>query len=60
MKDLLFIALGFLSGAVVGFAWSQETKSSLAENVTTDFDGGVMTVTADIYSAGIDGVRGMF
>ena len=59
MKDLTFITFGFVSGAVIGFAWAQEAKASLADNVTTSIDDGVVTVKADILTAGLDGLRGL-
>ena len=54
------IVLGFLFGAVVGFAWSQGTKSSLANNVQTDYKDGKIIVTADITKAAVEGVYSIF
>ncbi len=57
MKPGLFSLLGFVSGALLGFFWSQGVKSSLPGRVETDISGGVFTVKVDAKGAALDGLR---
>lgn len=49
------LVLGFGVGAVVGFLWSQGTKSALASNTTTTVDGEAITVRVNYLKAAAQG-----
>lgn len=57
MKQALPLAVvGFLVGAVAGFAWGRKAKSSIGEAVSTDVSNGVVTVQFDTYKAARSGL----
>ena len=60
MKTSLSVLLGFFGGALVGFVWAQQTKASLADNIETDFSGGVLTVSVDAQKAAVTGLANIF
>ncbi len=60
MKPGLFSLIGFVSGAVLGFAWSQGTKSALPGRVKTDVSGGIIRVEVDAKGAATDGLLSLF
>jgi hypothetical protein len=43
--------VGFIVGAGLGFAWGKKAKSNIGKAVTTDVDGGVVTVQVDTIKA---------
>lgn len=43
--------VGFIVGAGLGFAWGKKAKSNIGKAVTTDVDGGVVTVQVDTVKA---------
>ncbi|MHB1342561.1 MAG: hypothetical protein ACYCX5_12505 [Coriobacteriia bacterium] len=47
----IWSAVGFVAGAVLGFVWSDGTKSRLSNSISTDFDNGKMTITLDAAGA---------
>lgn len=55
-KAIPWGTVGFLAGAALGFAWGQKAKSRIGESVTTDFNGGVLSIrvnTIDAAKAGL-------
>jgi len=60
MKNAAVIILGFVSGALIGFAYAQETKKSLADNVTTKFSDGKLDITVDVETAALQGLSNLF
>ena len=56
MKPGLLSLLGFISGALLGFVWSQGTKSALPGRVKTNISGGIVTVEVDAKGAAKDGL----
>ncbi|WP_375191228.1 hypothetical protein [Marinobacter sp.] len=55
-KAVPLAALGFLVGAVAGFAWGRKAKSNIGEAVRTDVSGGVVTVQFDSLQAARGGL----
>lgn len=47
---------GLVVGAIVGFAWSQGTKSAMAKHTTTTVDGEAVTVRVNYRQAALDGL----
>ncbi len=60
MKTSLGLMIGFVIGSVVGFAWSQNTKSRLGENTTTEMKGGKLIITMDAGKAATQGAQDAF
>ncbi len=50
------VIVGFGVGALIGFAWAQQTKASLADNVSTKMDGGVVVVRINAAKAAAEGL----
>lgn len=48
--------LGFVAGALVGFAWGQASRSRVSSAVTTGVDHGKITVTIDAAQIAAGGV----
>lgn len=48
---LPWAAVGFVLGAVAGFQWGKTAKSRIGESITTDYEGGVLSVKVDTYQA---------
>lgn len=61
MKQAIPLAvLGFMVGAVAGFAWGRKAKSNIGEAVSTDVSGGVVTVQFDSLQAARSGLADEF
>jgi hypothetical protein len=56
----LSVVIGFVIGGVTGLLWGKSTRSNLAKNVTTEIDGGIISVKLDAGSAARQGVLGIF
>lgn len=46
-KTALAVGAGFVVGAVMGFMYSKQVKSTIGQHVKTDFSAGVVTVRYD-------------
>lgn len=53
---LPWAAVGFIFGAAAGFQWGKKAKSHIGEAVTTDINGGVVTVEFDTVQAARSGL----
>lgn len=51
------VALGFVVGAFIGFAWAQGTKSGIGDHTRTTVGGGKLTVEVDYSAAAQDGAK---
>ncbi len=64
MNSRAQLALGALAvlGAafVVGFVWGQGTRSAVADQTTTTYDGGVLTVRVNAAAAARSGLASIF
>ncbi len=54
------IIFGFIGGALVGFVWSQQTKASLSDHISSDFSNGKLVVTVDAARAAVAGFADIF
>lgn len=50
-KAVPWAAVGFIAGGVLGFAWGQKAKSRVGESVSTDWEGGVLSVKVNTVQA---------
>lgn len=50
-KAVPWATVGFVAGAVLGFAWGQKAKSRAGESVTTEWNGGVLSVNVNTVKA---------
>jgi len=50
-----WVAVGFMMGAALGFSWGKTAKSKIGEAVSTDWEGGRLSVTVDTVRAARSG-----
>lgn len=59
MKKYLPTLLGLIGGAVIGFAWAQNTKSRIGQSIETGFNNGKFVISVDVKGAAAGGVLAM-
>ena len=60
MKFTALTITSILSGFAIGFIIGQQTRSKIDANISTDVDGGVVTIRADLGRSLKQGIASLF